>query len=288
MAISAYNNSFHSSIKMTPYEAQFGRPSVIVADIIMNHQLPANTRLKDISEFTVALRSNAARINELIRENTIKAQLKQKYFYDRFVKDRATYNIGDMVKITNYRYREGHSKAFEPKYLGPFEITKLLGELNYQLESPNLQMQIVHYNRMSRYHQRRYYRNQQQTENIEASISGNSQDAIQTSITPNVAPIFFSIAQNTRLQALKKKAAQEDLKEFQRLGGIDISNNQPINACQAIVPWTIANYQLHANQSVISSQHQHHQHLVRKTMDQQMHKGNGSLIVHVVIKDAKR
>ena len=48
MAISAYNNSYHSSIKMTPYEAQFGRKLILVSDVIMNHQLPASTKLKDI------------------------------------------------------------------------------------------------------------------------------------------------------------------------------------------------------------------------------------------------
>ena len=53
MAISAYNNSYHSSIKMTPYEAQFGRKLILVSDVIMNHQLPASTKLKDISDFTL-------------------------------------------------------------------------------------------------------------------------------------------------------------------------------------------------------------------------------------------
>ncbi len=38
MAISAYNNSYHSSIRMTPYEAQFGCKSFLVNDVIMNHQ----------------------------------------------------------------------------------------------------------------------------------------------------------------------------------------------------------------------------------------------------------
>jgi transposase InsO family protein len=99
MAISAYNNSYHSTIKMTPYEAQFGRKPVIVAEVIMNNQLPADTRIKDISEFTVALRRSAEYISEIIRENTINAQAKQKFFYDRFVKDRAQFHVGD---ITGY------------------------------------------------------------------------------------------------------------------------------------------------------------------------------------------
>ena len=47
--ISAYNNCNHSSIKMTQYQAQFSRPPVLVADIIMNNQLPAKTRQSEVA-----------------------------------------------------------------------------------------------------------------------------------------------------------------------------------------------------------------------------------------------
>ena len=79
MAIAAYNNSYHSTIEMTPYEAQFGRQPVIVADIILKNQLPANTKIKDVSEFTIALRKSAENISLLIRDNTANAQAKQKF-----------------------------------------------------------------------------------------------------------------------------------------------------------------------------------------------------------------
>jgi hypothetical protein len=51
LAISAYNNSYHSSIGMTPFEAHFCRPSVKLHDIILNNPLPSSTKPKDISEF---------------------------------------------------------------------------------------------------------------------------------------------------------------------------------------------------------------------------------------------
>ena len=79
MAIAAYNNSYHSTIEMTPYEAQFGRQPVIVADIILKNQLPANTKIKDVSEFTIALRKSAENISLLMRDNTANAQAKQKF-----------------------------------------------------------------------------------------------------------------------------------------------------------------------------------------------------------------
>ena len=97
LAISSYNNSYHSSIKMIPYEAQFGRPPVLVADVIMNHQLPSNTRIKDVADYTIALRRSAARIHDMVLQNTESARTRMKMNYDRFTQDRITFKIGDTV-----------------------------------------------------------------------------------------------------------------------------------------------------------------------------------------------
>ena len=120
MAISAYNNSYHSSIGMSPYEALFGRPAVLVSDVIMNNQLPSNTKLRDVSQFILALRNSADRVSKLVQENNSTAQARQKKNYDRFVKDRAVFRVGDSVKINNCRRHVGVSKAFEPKFIGPY------------------------------------------------------------------------------------------------------------------------------------------------------------------------
>ena len=149
MAVSAYNNSYHTSIKMTPYEAMFGRTPVLVSDVIMSNQLPSNTKLKDVSELVKFLRLSADYISSRILENTQEARNRQKLYYDRSTKDRAEFKVGDTVKITNFRVRPGYTKAFEPKFLGPYRIVRVLGDLTFQLESKSLRPEIVHYNRMS-------------------------------------------------------------------------------------------------------------------------------------------
>lgn len=154
LAISAYNNSYHSTIKITPFEAMFGRPSVLVSDVLLANKLPADTKLKDVSEFIKVLRMNADYVSALIGNHTNEAQQRQKKNYDRFVKNNDAYNIGDTVKINNFRIRPGSSKAFEPKFLGPYMVTAFLGDLNYRLESPNLKPEVVHYNRMLHYRAR--------------------------------------------------------------------------------------------------------------------------------------
>ena len=100
------------------------------------------------------MRRSAERINDIINENTKAAKNRKKYSYDRFVKNKAIFRVGDMVKINNYHHRVGICKAFEPKFLGPYKIVKLLGDLNYELEAPNMKTEIVHYNCMQHFHVR--------------------------------------------------------------------------------------------------------------------------------------
>ena len=234
MAISSYNNSYHSSIRMCPYEAVFGRKPVLVSDIILGHQLTSSTRIKDIADFTYALRISASTINEMIYENTTKAQNKQKLNYDRFIKDKAVYRVGDVVKINNFRSRIGHTKAFEPKFLGPYTITKLLGDLNYQLESPNLPKQVVHYNRMLKFHVRSEVTNKVNSDKYQ-NLSFERSD-ISKAITPY--PLFIPLAHSKHLKDLKKKKTNQHLAlqtELERMALIDVSDNTVQS--KALVPY---------------------------------------------------
>jgi len=152
LVINAYNNYFHSTIGMTPYEALFGRPSVKVADVILNNQLPSGTVTNDISEFVLRLRRASENLNKIISENTAAAKIQQKESYDRFVQNKTQFRIGDSVKITNFSKPIGSVSAFVPKFLGPYTISSIdENQLVFTLESPSLATQKVHYNRLSHY-----------------------------------------------------------------------------------------------------------------------------------------
>ena len=173
MAVSAYNNAKHSSTGYAPFEALFNRKPVTIADVIMNNKLPFGTKIKDISEFILSVRYNANRINKIINKNLDNAHDRQKANYDKFVKQKATYKVNDTVKIINYKTRPGRVSAFEPKFLGPYTITKILGDLNYQLEAPNRKTEIVHYNRMSYYYNRIIYRENNESNSNEVNKEYN-------------------------------------------------------------------------------------------------------------------
>jgi hypothetical protein len=54
-------------------------------------------------------------------------------------------------------------------------------------------------------------------------------------ITPSIASSDMTIIQNPNLKRLKKAATKALLIEFQRLGGIDNSDNPIVNTCQEII-----------------------------------------------------
>ena len=118
MAVSSYNNAFHTSIGMTPFEAHFGRPGYLVSDLILNYPLPASTSYRDVSEYTVELWNNSQRLNAIIRSNLAAAHEKQKTNYDKSVKDSRIFALGDAVKPINYSKKIGKSACFQDKFLG--------------------------------------------------------------------------------------------------------------------------------------------------------------------------
>ena len=129
MCISAYNNSSHSSIGMSPFEALFNRPPVLVADVILNNSFSENTKSRDISDFTKSLKARALEIAEMLKLNAQIAKNKQKLQFDKQVKHKATFKVGDLVKVNNCRKEIGLSKAFTPKFLGPFRIVKQFNDV---------------------------------------------------------------------------------------------------------------------------------------------------------------
>ena len=154
LSTSAYNSAYHASIQMTPYEAVFGRKPVLLADVVLNNQLPHYTRVNDVSKYVLGLRENATSIIKRVKSSLLTAQAKQKSLYDNQLKYRNEFAVGDLVMINNTRQRPNHSKAFEPKFIGPYKIVKSSKGLTYDIISPVLGTEKVHYNRLYRFYDR--------------------------------------------------------------------------------------------------------------------------------------
>jgi hypothetical protein len=160
MAISSYNSTIHKTTGMTPYEAMYGRPAVTIADVVAkNSYEDDHDEYNNLSMFVRRLQENAQQIHAIIENNTREAQRQQKSYYDKFAKGREIYKINDLVKVPNpIKNAGGKVGAFDNKFYGPYRITRILGDLTYEVMGHNNRLRTirVHYNKLSRYEERKH------------------------------------------------------------------------------------------------------------------------------------
>jgi hypothetical protein len=96
-----YNTSYHSSLKMTPFQALYGFTPPQINEVI----LPDNP-----TEEVVDILQKRQIANELIKDNLVKAQDKTKKYADKHRKE-WEFNVWDMVYLKIHPYR--HTYIFE-------------------------------------------------------------------------------------------------------------------------------------------------------------------------------
>ncbi|WOG89301.1 hypothetical protein DCAR_0208538 [Daucus carota subsp. sativus] len=126
----AYNNHFHSSIGMAPYEALYGRK--------------CRSPLYWDKEGTIILEGPELVQNAVDKVNMVKAKLKatqdrQKSYVDQNRRE-MEYQVGDKVflKVSPWRgvMRFSNKGKLSPRYIGPYEIIEKIGPLAYRLALP--------------------------------------------------------------------------------------------------------------------------------------------------------
>nr|XP_017224824.1 PREDICTED: uncharacterized protein LOC108201049 [Daucus carota subsp. sativus] len=145
----SYNNSYHASIGMPPYEALYGRKcrSPVCWDEVGERKLLGPELVQQTKE-----------VIETIQRRLIAAQNRQRKYADQARKD-MEFEEGEpvLLKISPWKglSRFGKKGKLSPRYVGPFEILRRVGKVAYELALPPHMEHIhnvFHVSMLKKYH----------------------------------------------------------------------------------------------------------------------------------------
>ncbi|KAJ9532067.1 hypothetical protein QJQ45_003771 [Haematococcus lacustris] len=125
----AINNSFHTSIRTTPFWLNSGFDPRL--PLTLDLESTANESARD---FTKVIYSNLGKAKQAIHA----ARHRQKAYYDMNHTD-AKFQVGDQVLLStkHLRFKNPGSPKLLPLYIGPMPITAKINEVAYRVKLPD-------------------------------------------------------------------------------------------------------------------------------------------------------
>uniref|UniRef100_A0A0A9AK86 Integrase catalytic domain-containing protein n=1 Tax=Arundo donax TaxID=35708 RepID=A0A0A9AK86_ARUDO len=126
-----YNTSYHTSLNMTHFQALYGFPPLMVAEVVLPDCLDDNAK---------EILRNRHLAAQVIKDNLQKARARIKNQADRHRTERE-FAVGDMVylKVQPYRHTSlsmHNSIKLHSKFYGPFRVMERIGKVAYKLLLP--------------------------------------------------------------------------------------------------------------------------------------------------------
>ena len=126
----SYNNSYHASIGMPPYEALYGRKcrSPVCWEEVGERKIIGSELVQQTKE-----------VIQLVQKRLIAAQDRQRKNADLHRKD-VEFEVGDLVllKVSPWKglVRFGQKGKLSPRFIGPYEVLKRVGKVAYEIALP--------------------------------------------------------------------------------------------------------------------------------------------------------
>ena len=126
----AYNNSFHSAIGMTPFQAGYGHTPLIPTNFVLQHKVAlADNLIQEMQDVLLQIKDRLVHVQQKYQ--------KQANRHRRH----ANFSEGDMVLlyVASHRYKTVKSvfPKLRPRFYGPFKILKKNSNVSYQLDLPS-------------------------------------------------------------------------------------------------------------------------------------------------------
>ena len=146
----AYRSSVHESTGFTPNRLVLGHEVLLPLDLMYpppDSHVPTN-----INAYVMTRQQNFHQAFELVRRNTTAQQRRRNALYNRKVHG-PTYKEADFVLLHYDVTVPGQSPKLSSPWRGPYRILKCINDVNYKIEELSTgKQQIVHYDRLKRYH----------------------------------------------------------------------------------------------------------------------------------------
>ncbi|PRQ37125.1 putative nucleotidyltransferase, Ribonuclease H [Rosa chinensis] len=126
-----YNSTYHSAIKMSPFQALYG-----ISPLTIQTYMPGTTAVHQVD---LQLRDRDERL-KILQHNIQLPQNRMKVYYDKYHTERE-FAVGDMIFLKLQPYRQSSiqkrkSQKLAPRYFGPYQVTAKIGKVAYKLQLP--------------------------------------------------------------------------------------------------------------------------------------------------------
>ena len=124
----AFRTTPHSVTMHTPAFLMYGREVKSPLDMKLPTRLYSENYLK-------TMQNERQQAYTLVKELVRKEQQQQKSYHDKGIKDLLV-KIGDKVWLHDISVKKGNSKTFHQPWIGPYEVSKVIGKNNVEILMP--------------------------------------------------------------------------------------------------------------------------------------------------------